>query len=144
MQSVTIQTVINEFSTWLSKFDNVFLVAHNGRRFDFPVLVSACVSCGLYDTLISNVTGIVDSLPTFKTVSPNQSSYKQEDLARSILSNEYDAHNAIDDVNILFELLSHLIVCDHKCLIMKFRTKLYQTFYGLKQRETYCKVWFEF
>ena len=64
VQSVTIQTVINEFSTWLSKFDNVFLVAHNGPRFDFPVLISACVSCGIYDTLIPNVTGIVDSLPT--------------------------------------------------------------------------------
>ena len=86
VQSVTIQTVINEFSTWLSKFDNVFLVAHNGLCFDF----SACDNCGLYDTLISNVTGLVDSLPTFKTVEP-LSSYKQEDLARSILSKEYDA-----------------------------------------------------
>ena len=26
VQSVTIQTAINEFSTWLNKFDNVFLV----------------------------------------------------------------------------------------------------------------------
>jgi len=41
---VTIQTVINEFSTWLSKFDNVFLVAHDGRRFGFPVLVSTHTS----------------------------------------------------------------------------------------------------
>ena len=68
--SVTIQTVINECSTWISKFDNIFFVTHNGRRFDFPVLFSACVSCGLYDTLISNVTGLVDSLPTFKTIKP--------------------------------------------------------------------------
>ena len=44
---------------------------------------------------------------------------KQEDLARSIHSKEYDAHYAIDDVNILSELLSHLIVFDHKCVIMK-------------------------
>jgi len=67
------------------------------------VLVSAYGSCGLYGTLIYNVTGRVDSVSTFKTVCPNQSSYKQYDLARSIRYKEYNAHNVIDDVNILSE-----------------------------------------
>ena len=93
VQSVTLKTAVNEFTSWLSKFNNIFLFSHNGRRFDFPGLVSACISCDLVDKLISNVTGLVDSLPTFKAVCPKQSLYKQEDLARSILSKEYNAHN---------------------------------------------------
>lgn len=144
VQTVTLKTAVNEFSSWLSKFDNVFLVAHNGRRFDFPVLVSACISCDLVDKIISNVTGLVDSLPTFKAMCPKQSSYKQEDLARSILSKEYDAHNAIDDVNILSDLLSHLIVCDHNCLIKKSFT-LKDVKHGMvsnKEKREKCPVTF--
>ena len=41
VQSVQIKSALNKFVTWLKKFPNVILVAHNGRRFDFPVLVSA-------------------------------------------------------------------------------------------------------
>ena len=41
VQSVQIKSVLSKFVTCLKKFQNVILVAHNGRRFDFPVLVSA-------------------------------------------------------------------------------------------------------
>ena len=86
---------------------------------------------------------------------------KQEDLARSIHSKEYDAHYAIDDVNILSELLSHLIVFDHKCFIIKSFTlnDIKHSMDSNKERNfnicitryheilncrQYCKVWFEF
>ena len=39
--SVTILTAIEKLCYWLKQFPNVILVAHNGRRFDFPVLLSA-------------------------------------------------------------------------------------------------------
>lgn len=39
VETVTIKTALNQLLSWLNKFNNVYLVAHNGRRFDFPVLI---------------------------------------------------------------------------------------------------------
>ena len=34
-------SAVSEFCDWLSKQSHVYLVAHNGRKFDFPVFLSA-------------------------------------------------------------------------------------------------------
>ena len=47
-------------------------------------------------------------------------------VCTSILLKKYNACDAIDDVNILFELLSLLIVCVHTCLIMNSFTLTYE------------------
>ncbi|KAH3896567.1 hypothetical protein DPMN_020744 [Dreissena polymorpha] len=39
--AVPIKQFISDLGKWLEQFSNVFLVAHNGRRFDFPVLMTA-------------------------------------------------------------------------------------------------------
>ena len=56
VQSVLIKSALNKFVTWLKKFPNVILVAHNGRRFDFPVLVSAFLKIRDINLLLSAVT----------------------------------------------------------------------------------------
>ena len=56
VQSVQIKSVLNKFVTWLKKFPNVILVAHNGRRFDFHVLVSAFLNIRDINLLLSAVT----------------------------------------------------------------------------------------
>ena len=56
VQSVQIKSALNKFVTWLKKFPNVILVAHNGRRFDFPVLVSAFLKIRDVNLLLSAVT----------------------------------------------------------------------------------------
>ena len=56
VQSVQIKSVLTKLVTWLKKFPNVILVAHNGRRFDFPVLVSAFLKIRDINLLLSAVT----------------------------------------------------------------------------------------
>jgi DNA polymerase III epsilon subunit-like protein len=101
---------LNSFCDWLQSFNNVVLVAHNGRRFDFPVLVTACDNAGLCDKFFHCVAGCVDSLPVFKKVYSDRKSYKQEDIARDLLGASYSAHNASEDAMILGKLVHHLMV----------------------------------
>ena len=70
---------------WLRQFKDVFLVAHNGRCFDFPVIVAVRVVTATHGDLCSSVTGFVDSIPVFKTIYPMRNSHKQEDLVCSLL-----------------------------------------------------------
>ena len=39
--AVGIHGGLQDFFSWLAQFQHAVLVAHNGRRFDFPVLVNA-------------------------------------------------------------------------------------------------------
>ena len=40
VDAMSITSAAEKFIAWLDKFGNVCLVAHNGRRFDFPILVA--------------------------------------------------------------------------------------------------------
>lgn len=40
VESMNVGTAIDQLCEWLKKFPNPVLIAHNGRRFDFPVLMS--------------------------------------------------------------------------------------------------------
>ena len=95
---VSIDTGLTEFFSWLNQFQDAYLVAHNGRRFDYPVLVTACAATENLESLSSTVTGLVDSITVFRAIYPKHDSYKQEDLVHSILMKEYNAHKAADDV----------------------------------------------
>jgi hypothetical protein len=65
-----------DFITWLSRYKNVVLVAHNGRRFNFPVFISMLESIGAVEKFCDTVFGFIDSLGVFKKVFPKESSYK--------------------------------------------------------------------
>jgi DNA polymerase III alpha subunit (gram-positive type) len=84
---------------------NVMMVAHNGRRFDFPILVEALSGTGQMATFCTQVTSFVDSLPMLKELLPGQLSYKQESLAHHLLKAKYDAHDAGEDVKALAMIL---------------------------------------
>ena len=81
--------------------------------------MATCVATATHEDLCSSVRGFVDSILVFKIVFPKRDSYKQEDLVRNLLEKEYNAHNAVDDVECLFELLSVVLACDNKCLLAK-------------------------
>lgn len=86
VDAVPLKRALHDFFKWLDKFENTFLVAHNGRRFDFIVLTAACRSCGAFNEYLLKESGLVDTLPVFKHVFSNQNSYKQEDLALNLLT----------------------------------------------------------
>jgi DNA polymerase III alpha subunit (gram-positive type) len=109
VDSDNIRSAAEKLIRFLRKFDNVCLIAHNGRRFHFPVLASTFKAIEKVAELISIVDGCVDSLAIFKKCFKDQKSYKQEHLYRSILNDTYHAHNAIDDVKALGKLVQHAL-----------------------------------
>jgi len=124
VNSVGIRQALGDFICWLKLFNNVVLVAHNGRRFDFVVLTSALFNCVIFEEFQAVVTALVDYMPVFKSVLKGQDSYTQEILVRNILHEEYEAHNAIHDVRCLSLLVDHVVNIDSKCFMHKsFLTK---------------------
>ncbi|KAH3890445.1 hypothetical protein DPMN_014526 [Dreissena polymorpha] len=76
--SVSIKASLHECMMWLAKFPRAIFVAHNGRRFDFPVLVSGLLNTHCFETFCNCVSSFVDSAG-FQKSYPGQS-HKQEDL----------------------------------------------------------------
>ena len=108
VQPDDMNTASSNFLKWIGKFNSVFLLAHNGRRFDYPVLLSSLRNLGKEQELFSNVLGLIDTIPVFKKCFPKQTSYRQEDLYQSVLKKgDYNAHNAVGDVKALGELIQN-------------------------------------
>ncbi|KAL4229626.1 hypothetical protein ACF0H5_010013 [Mactra antiquata] len=119
VESVDIHEALTSFLCWLSSYNNVVLVAHNGPRFDFVLLSSALSNCDLIDKYLSSVCALVDTLTVFRSEVKNQDSYKQEDLARNLLNLTYNSHNTEDDVSSLIALFKYLKSLNKKCLLQK-------------------------
>jgi len=114
---------LKSFCEWLECFDNVVLVDHNDRRFDFPVLITACENVRLCDRLFHCVFGCADSLPVFKKVFAGRKSYKQEDITRDLLGAAYSAHDASEDAVVLGKLIHYLIVLSIDLMPFTFPAK---------------------
>lgn len=57
----SISNASDEFIKWIGKYNNPFLIAHNSRRFDFPVTMSILKNIGFE----LSACGFIDSLPIF-------------------------------------------------------------------------------
>lgn len=107
---VRIKTALEDFLEWLEKFPTVVIVAHNGRTFDFRVLCRGFRSCGLQERFCSKVSAFCDSLTLFRQKFPKLDKYKQEFLAQHFCGQTYNAHNALDDVIMLDEIIQAALV----------------------------------
>lgn len=105
VQSYGIGEALDKFWKYLRQFSSPILVAHNGRRFDFPVLVSSVKASQALDKMFACITGFIDSLAVFKKVFPGQECYKQEHLVKTFLCSSYSAHDALEDVESLGNLV---------------------------------------
>ena len=119
-KAVGIHGGLQDFFSWLAQFHHAILVAQNGRRFDFPVLVNAARNCFLLETLLSSVQGCIDSLAVFRKVFPGQPNYKQEHLVNSLLHTTYKAHDAMEDVISLSLLFTKTMLSDNDLLAYSF------------------------
>ncbi|XP_063408928.1 DNA polymerase III PolC-type-like [Mytilus trossulus] len=99
------ENVINSFIDWLPK--NALLVAHNCKQFDAKILVSQMqpLASTFLENLKDHMLGFSDTLPLFRVKFPKRKSYSQSSLAKDILKTTYNAHNALDDVKILKQLI---------------------------------------
>lgn len=107
---VGIKTALKDFMTWLQKFPDVTIVAHNGRGFDFRVLSTAVHNCRLSDIFNSSLTGFCDSLDIFRNKYPQLKKHNQAFLAHHFGAGLHNAHNAVDDVETLYRILENACV----------------------------------
>ena len=84
------------------------LLAHNGKRFDFLVLFRALDAIGQLDRLLSHVGGFADTIHVIRHKCPGRRSYAEGNLVADILQEDFDAHNAVDDVAYLVKVMKKI------------------------------------
>jgi cytochrome c5 len=99
---------------------DICLAAHNGLRFDFPIIFSELLRFGMnLDALtfekmpgcpMIRITNLSDTLPIFRKVFPKRSNYKLGSIHQFILGHEIEnAHNALADV---YAMRSIILACE--------------------------------
>ncbi|CAC5399160.1 unnamed protein product [Mytilus coruscus] len=96
---------LKKFIKWLPH--KAVLVAHNSKIFDSKIIVSQLSSVNLVNEFQCKVFGFSDTLHIFKQKFPGRKSYKQENLVKDFLNRSYNAHNAVDDVQLLNQLMKN-------------------------------------
>ena len=98
---------LKKFIEFVQSFQNPYLVGHNIRNFDVPVLLNQLEQYGLKDDFESSICGFLDTLQIsrlfFKKEEVN-GSYSQQSLVKSLLNKDYPAHDAVHDVTALQDL----------------------------------------
>ena len=87
---------------------NSLLVGHNMHRFDAQRLIYQLQVEGLMAEFERKVSGFLDTYPLAQELYPERKIYKQTALVQDLLGVEYSAHNAVDDVKVLKQLLQHM------------------------------------
>ena len=118
--ALNISVAFDRFMQWLERFPNPVLIAHYGRKFDFVVFRSAVKNINKTENLDGRVSGYIDSIEVFINTYPNQKSYKQEDLAASLLNITYEAHSAHGDARVLGKLMEHTNLSKQQLLEYSF------------------------
>lgn len=91
------------FISFLKTFNRPFLVGHNSRRFDWPILMRVLKDFGLSEEFGEVVSGCVDTL-TMSREMFRLEKYSQPYLVHHFLRQTYGAHDATEDVRTLQDL----------------------------------------
>ena len=135
--AVTLEVGLQQFLDWLQSFEvTCLLLAHNAKSFDAKHLLRALDETNKTKQFSELALGFSDTLPAFKELFPERKSYSQENLAKDLLQSTYNAHNALDDVQMLQELsakfLSPLLVKKHSFSFSWYQE--YSAFLSQKRR----------
>ena len=106
MRAVQISNALNEFIRWLQPKAPCLLLAHNAKSFDAKHLMRILGKNNLSEDFKEVVLGFSDTLPAFRELLPDQNSHSQENLVKDLLGGNYEAHNALADVQMLHKLTS--------------------------------------
>ena len=105
VQSVGLKEGLLRFSAWLFTLKvDIILVAHNAKAFDVKHFVRHINNHQLQEKFVM-ICGFVDTLLMYKSLHPEQTSYSQENLYKNLVGGKYKAHDALEDVRALSELL---------------------------------------
>lgn len=96
---------MQKFLNWLQSLTEPCpLLAHNAKLFDAKHLLKALEMSSKTEQFSEVVVGFWDTLPALKELFPERKSYSQENLAKDLLESTYNAHYALNDVQMLQEL----------------------------------------
>jgi len=109
VRAVPLAEGLSQMISWLKPKSPCLLIAHNCKSFDSKHLVKALESTGVDKEFSAIVSGFSDTLPAFKELLPERKSYSQENLVRDLLHCSYEAHNAIADVQSLYQLVNKFL-----------------------------------
>ncbi|KAG7268677.1 hypothetical protein CRUP_010888 [Coryphaenoides rupestris] len=105
VHTVSLAEALRSFMVFLRSVPQpVVLAAHSGMRFDVPVLRRALLLTSLRDEFARLNASFLDTFLLAKRLYPNQASFSQVNLVKHFLKKNYDAHNALGDVQALQEL----------------------------------------
>ena len=106
VSSVPIREGLVMFSEWLSSLnEEIVLLGHNIKAFDCKHFLRHTKECDL-ESSFQRIVGYIDTLPLFKSLYPENTTYSQQHLYRNIIGGEYDAHNSLADVKALAKILN--------------------------------------
>ena len=97
-----------DFMAFLKSFRKPVLVGHNIISFDIPVLYNRLQEFQLCQAFMALVKGCIDTLKIARRTftKAEVGNHKQETLVKKLLKKSYNAHDAQEDVNLLFELFT--------------------------------------
>ena len=130
---VDLEEGLTQFLSFLEKFRKPVLVAHNGFAFDFPILCHEYTRVNSLEKLLQSVSGIADTLPVFVQTLPNLESHAQPFLVKTILKQEYDAHNSLADCTSLRQLVAK--ICSEEDDILVFSGTLSDVVSQIKHKQ---------
>ncbi|CAC5385553.1 unnamed protein product [Mytilus coruscus] len=112
MQTDEESEIFKQFISLLPK--KCILIGHNSKIFDSRILTKALQNNNIMKDFELKCGGFIDTLSLTKELLPNRKtdkqSYNQESLVKDIVGINYDAHNAIGDVQSLQQLINTLKV----------------------------------
>ncbi|KAK7072927.1 hypothetical protein SK128_004438 [Halocaridina rubra] len=106
VEAIPIHQALEKFLQIL-KYKSQVLVGHNIRKFDSSVLFSALEACGLYEKFHC-IVGILDTLELVKKIHPQLHNYQQENIYKIFFADEYNAHDALEDVTALQRIFDYV------------------------------------
>ncbi|KAA0724731.1 hypothetical protein E1301_Tti015231 [Triplophysa tibetana] len=110
------------FISFLRTVNRPFLVAHNSRRFDTPVLMRVLKEFGLVNEFREVVSGCVDTLSMSREMFFLEK-YSQPYLVDHFLGETYGAHDATEDVRVLQDL--YRVWKPRKEVVMRHKTSMF-------------------
>ncbi|XP_034542612.1 DNA polymerase III PolC-type-like [Notolabrus celidotus] len=107
VETIPLLKVLTSFMDFLRPFPSpVILAAHNGRRFDVPVLMRVVKQLSLQQDFLQVVSGFMDTLPLSRDLYPDLPKHSQGRLVKHFLGESFDAHNAVEDARMLQKLFN--------------------------------------
>ncbi|XP_062572926.1 uncharacterized protein LOC134234892 [Saccostrea cucullata] len=118
-----------KFLDFIKLFPNPYIIGHNIKNFDVPILLFHLDQHDLLSEFETSVCGFLDTLPISRSLFSKEEvngSYSQQSLVKSLINKNYAAHDALQDVSALQELFMKKIYNENELEKFLFYSSYYK------------------